>query len=423
MKARIDGIRDVAEKHLCTGCGVCAYLAPDGIEMVDDLARGRRPLVRDGADTAEALAGCPGLSLEHGPSPEGALDELREGWGPVLELWEGYAADDEVRWQASSGGAATALALHALEGEGMAGVLHIGARPDVPYLNRTQLSSTRAELLAATGSRYAPASPCDGLQRVEDADGPCVMIGKPCDVAGAARAAALRPELRSKLGLTVGIFCAGAPSTAGTLEMMRAMGFPDPTSVERVRYRGKGWPGNAEVEGGGRVERMTYAQSWGKILQRHRQWRCYMCADHTGEFADIAVGDPWYREIPEGEPGRSLILVRSERGREFLRRALEAGVLVAEPVNADRLPAAQVNLLHTRGAVWGRSLVCRLLGVPAPRYRGLATFRVWLRRLTLKQRAQSIYGTLKRVLVSKKLYRRTPVEPWTPPGAGRQGGP
>ena len=37
-----------------------------------------------------------------------------------------------------------------------------------------------------------------------------------------------------------------------------------------------------------------------------------MCADHTGEFADIAVGDPWYRPHLDDEPGRSLVLARSE---------------------------------------------------------------------------------------------------------------
>ena len=56
-------------------------------------------------------------------------------------------------------------------------------------------SRTRAELLAATGSRYAPASPCDGLKMIEDAPGPCVFIGKPCDVEGLRLSQAARPTL------------------------------------------------------------------------------------------------------------------------------------------------------------------------------------------------------------------------------------
>ena len=416
MAQRIRGIQDVAEGHLCTGCGACAYVQPSSVRMVDDLDQGRRPLVTNGADTSEALGVCPGVGLAHGADPAGTIPELRRGWGPVLALWEGYATDDDVRWLASSGGAATALALHALEHEGMAGVLHIAARPDQPLLNRTVLSTSRAELLAATGSRYAPASPCDGLGRIEEADAPCVFIGKPCDVAAARRAGELRPALGEKLGLTVAIFCAGAPSTRATLEMVERMGFGDRDAVAALRYRGKGWPGNAEATGrgtaDGRVERWTYQRSWG-FLQRYRQWRCYVCADHTGEFADVSVGDPWYRPIPEGEPGRSLVLARTERGRRAVEAAIASAALHLEPVEPHILVDSQINLLHTRGAVWGRSLVCRLFGVAAPRYRGLSTFGVWLRDLSLKQRAKSLYGTAKRVF-TKRLRHRAKVVEWDP---------
>jgi coenzyme F420 hydrogenase subunit beta len=416
----ITGIRDVAERHLCCGCGTCAYVQPDAVHMVDALDAGRRPMVDRGADTSLALAACPGVGIAHHPDEHapGVLPELLGAWGPVIEVWEGYAADDAIRLAGSSGGAATALALHAITHEGMHGVLHTAARTDVPYLNRTVMSHTRDELLAATGSRYAPASPCDGLGEVEAAPDPCVFIGKPCDVAGADKARRLRPGLDAKLGLTIAMFCAGTPSTAGTLEMIRKMGVDDPARVTGVRYRGDGWPGMAEVRAAGDPEgtrrQLTYDQSWGDILQKHRQWRCQVCADHTGELADVAVGDPWYREIPPGEPGRSLVLVRTERGREVVRRAIDRGALVLERVDPSVVERSQPNLLHVRGAVWGRTVAMRALGAPAPRYENMPTFPTWLRRLTLKQKAQSLYGTGKRVL-RRGLRNRKPVVPYEPP--------
>ena len=422
MGPRITSIRDVAEKHLCTGCGVCAFVQPEAVRMVDVVDQGRRPLPlvdARGRDlpTNEALASCPGARLEHGSPPPESIKELQEGWGPILEVWEGYAADPEVRFQASSGGAASALALHGIENLGMHGLLHIAARPDAPYLNQTVLSTTRAQILEATGSRYAPASPCDSLDLIESAPAPCVFIGKPCDVAGAMNAAAIRPSLARNLGLTIGIFCAGTPSTQGTLEMLKVMGIDDPDSLLSVRYRGRGWPGRAsarvKTDTGEELRELTYEESWGKILQKHRQWRCYVCADHTGEFADIAVGDPWYREIPEGEPGRSLILVRTSRGRQALHTALASGVLVAERVAADRLPASQPNLLRTRGGTWGRIATSRIAGVAAPTYRNLPTFPAW-QALPARQRAQSIYGTVKRI-VTRRLYRRRRYDEFHPP--------
>ena len=417
-RRRLRGITDVAERQLCTGCGVCAFVQPDDIRMVDDVAAGRRPLVRQengrDVDTSAALRVCPGLALTHGPNEPGLIEELRPTWGPVLELWEGYATDDGVRFAGSSGGAATVLARYCLDHEDMAGVLHTKAREDVPYLNETVLSTTAEELIAATGSRYAPASPCDGLAHIVDAERPCVFIGKPCDVAAADMTRQVDSALDANLGLTIAIFCAGTPTTRGTFEMLAKMGISDPSRIISVRYRGNGWPGDAEVhvrtEAGTERRTLTYDQSWGDVLQRHRQWRCYVCADHTGEFADIAVGDPWYREIAPGELGRSLIVVRTELGRALMHRALARGVLVAERVAPDRLPASQPGLLKVRGAVGGRIAMSRILGIPAPSYRGLPTWHVWLRELSVRDQLRSTLGLIRRAF-RKGLFRRHPVEP------------
>jgi coenzyme F420 hydrogenase subunit beta len=422
MSGAINSIRDVAEKQLCCGCGACAFMAPDKIKMVDTLKEGRRPLVHDESPSETApLAACPGVGLEHtfDASQPDLVRELLPGWGPVLELWEGYASDDELRLSGSSGGAATALALHGMKHEGFHGTLHIAAREDVPYLNKTVLSRSRDEMMAATGSRYAPASPCDRLDLIEESPAPCTFIGKPCDVAAVEKARHLRPQLDEKVGLTIAIFCAGTPSTAGTLEMIKAMGIDSPSTVSNVRYRGNGWPGMASVSGNVNGEattrELTYADSWGAILEKHRQWRCYVCADHTGEFADISVGDPWYRDIPEGEPGRSLVIVRSERGRRFLRAAIASGELSLERVGAKVLPASQSGLLNVRGSVWARTLVLRLMGAAAPRYTGFPMFHAWLSQLTFKEKLQSLIGTMRRIS-RKGLKTRRKVVPFDPLG-------
>lgn len=422
LPLHVDSITDVAERQLCTGCGACASVQPDDISMVDDIDAGRRPVVaphaRGEGGTHRGLAACPGIGLTHGPDPAGAIAEVRRDWGPVLEVWEGYAADDQVRFAGSSGGAATALALHGMAEQDMHGVLHIRARADVPYLNETTLSTSRDELLAATGSRYAPASPCDRLDLVRDAPGPCVFIGKPCDVAATSKVRAMDPRLDDQLGLTIAIFCAGTPTTRGTFEMLAAMGIEDPEDVTQVRYRGNGWPGMARAEAvttGGTIDReLTYDDSWGQILQRHRQWRCYVCADHTGEFADIAVGDPWYREVQEGEPGRSLLVARTPRGREFLRAAVASGAIVAEQVGADRIPASQPGLLRVRGSVWGRIAASRLARIPSPRYVGLATFPVWLWSLSFAEKLRSTIGLFRRI-GRRGLRTRHPVVPLAHP--------
>jgi len=255
-------VLDVAERRLCCGCGACAGTEPGVLEMVDVTTEGRRPRLREGAAAngelpgtgalQRALAVCPGHELSHDqlrgrslgaePGQDGLIDELRAGWGPVLAVWEGWASDGAIRFAGSSGGAATAIAAYCLEHRGAHGVLHTAAREDKPYLNRTVLSTTRAELLERTGSRYAPASPAEGIPTIKAAPGPCVFIGKPCDAAAVRKARRLDPELDAKLALAIGVFCAGTPSTGRTTSTGCARSPPARSRCRTSRPSWRRWP-------------------------------------------------------------------------------------------------------------------------------------------------------------------------------------
>ena len=184
---KIKRLQDVVNWRLCLGCGACAYFCPERkIRMVDVVNEGLRPQAADGGivDCRDCLDVCPAVGLDQSAAWKrpGVLPEALASFGPVLEIWEGHALDPEIRFKGSSGGALTALSLHGLENEGMAGVLHIGQDPDDAARNSTRLSRTRDELMVCTGSRYAPASVCERLDLVENAAGPCVVIGQPSEI-------------------------------------------------------------------------------------------------------------------------------------------------------------------------------------------------------------------------------------------------
>lgn len=318
-------MNDVARWRLCIGCGACAFACEKkNIILEDVIDTGIRPTFcgTECGECTKCIEVCPGLGVNHDSqgNKEIFLTELRESWGPVLEVWEGHAADPEVRYLGSSGGAATTIALYCLETRLTGGVLHIGKDEGEPWRNRGVISRTRQDLLFRTGSRYSPASVCDGLEAIHSVSKPIVFLGKPCDVQGLKKTQSVKEELAGKIGLAIGIFCAGTPSTLGTLELLKSLKI-DAKSVEEVRYRGKGWPGKFSVKLKGEEpvnQEVSYRESWG-FLQRYRPFRCYLCPDGTSEFADISCGDPWYREIKENDPGYSLVLVRTEKGRKVLR--------------------------------------------------------------------------------------------------------
>jgi coenzyme F420 hydrogenase subunit beta len=321
-----------------------------------------------------------------------------------LEVWEGHASDPEIRFKGSSGGILTALAVYCVEQAGMHGVLHTGQDPVDPIRNRTRLSRTRSELLAVTGSRYSPASVCDGLGLVEAAPSPCVIIGRPSEIAAVRNAARLRPELDRNVGVILSFFCAESPSTRGTVELLEKLGV-DPASVCDLRYRGHGWPGHfAPTRAGdtGPCRKMTYSQSW-EFLQAYRPWSVQFWPDGSGELADISCGDPWY-EAPDGKnPGFSLVVARTERGCEIIAAAMAAGCLSLRPAERWKLAKSQSGLLAKKGSIWGRRLAMRLFGLPITRFIGLDLWHCW-KPLAAEEKLRSTLGTIRRI-ITRKLYR------------------
>ncbi len=437
MGKRINNVEDVAAWRLCLGCGVCIPACRQGaLTLIDVESEGLRPITNGSRcrKCGECIEVCPGIRIEkdsdtdpqsrvpsqmefpkanRGSKPK--IAEFESTWGPILEIWEGYAQDTEIRFCGSSGGVATALALFCLMNQKMSGVLHIGPDADNPMANSPALSSTRADLLMRTGSRYAPAAPCLGLPLLDERSAPYVFLGKPCDVVAIRKWQHLRrsdpdsPELRT-FGVLISIFCAGTPSTRATKEILDKWSVK-PSEVVDLRYRGRGWPGETVVRTrqsgatGGSEFSMSYENSWGGILHKHTQFRCRLCPDSTGELADISCGDPWYRGIESGDPGRSLVLVRTETGRMILQEAMKAGFVRLERVADETLPRSQRSLLQKRRNLWGRLLALRMLGIPVPVYQGFHLFRNWF-SLSTVEKLRSILGTMHRVLIRKTIKRK-----------------
>ena len=415
---RIKNLQDVVDWGLCVGCGACKYASRQGtVELVNFDSTGIRPRFDPAAAKAsgELMDICPGYSVDAGlltgavPKPTTA----ERDFGPTLEIWEGHATDPEIRRRGSSGGILSALALYCLEHEGMAFVLHAGMDPDRPCLNKTVTSRTRAELLSRAGSRYAPASPCEGLSEIEQSDRPCVFIGKPCDTAAVMKLRTTRPVLDQRLGLVLTFFCAGTPSTLGTRSLLEHMQIRQ-EEVRHLNYRGDGWPGGFKVFSGdkGRQDFIPYGQAW-RALTPYVPFRCRICPDGLGRVADISCGDAWEKYDGSGSnPGMSIVLVRTRRGQEILQRAVAAGYVNLVPISADTVLAAQPHLLSKRRDLFGRLLALRLQLVPTPRFYGFSQFHSWI-RLPMLRKLRTIAGTFRRSL-SRGWWKRRPISPLPP---------
>ncbi len=410
---KIKNIQDIVDWGLCVGCGACYAVCgrPEAVNLINIESVGIRPRfdskVCNGC--VECLAVCPGYRIDaqnvvsNGNRPRVANLLI----GPTYKVWEGHARDPEVRFNASSGGILTALALYALEKEKMAFVVHTGMDPERPWCNKTKQSRSRQDLLHNAGSRYATSSPCELLRTIEESDRPCVFIGKPCDVAAVNMARKIRPRLDANLGLVLSFFCAGTPSTKATLDLLKELNV-EAEQVNALRYRGEGWPGHFRVDFSThhQEKKIAYIDSWSK-LARQRPFRCHLCPDGLGELSDITAGDAWNKyEGNGGNPGLSHVLARTARGYDTVQKAIAAGYLTLQTISPNQVIEAQ-GLVQRRREVFGRCLAMRLIGIPVTSLKNFGLLRAWLQNGNIIK-LRTVIGTFKRIL-QRRLWRRNPL--------------
>lgn len=397
-------LADITDNGLCLGCGGCvAAIGRDDLAMrYSDLGY-LRPVAAAPLSPGESRTlgeVCPGIAL-NGRDREPDYHPL---WGPIRVLATGHALDPEVRFRGSSGGVLTALAIGLVEAGEVDFVVATSAAADDPINNASGARNDRTALLGAAGSRYAPSSPLAEMEAHLATGKRFAFIGKPCDIEGLDRMARRDPRIDRQVPYRLAFFCAGVPSRRGTLAVLDALGVAH-DDCTRFQYRGNGWPGLARAtRRDGSEESMDYNASWGSILNRHLQFRCKICPDGTGEFADLVCADAWYGK--DGYPdfterdGRSLIVARTKAGERLYRRALAEGWIASEPLAVGEIAEMQPYQAHRK-----RNVLARVVGLFAargvgPRYRGLALARVALgeRKAEL---LRSALGTFRRARGNK----------------------
>ena len=286
------------------------------------LPRTSQPLADEEASSFASF--CPGLGY---PAPTHETAATRSDvFGHVEDSYTAWAQDPNLRFAGASGGALTALAQCALEKGLVDAVVSVSGDEGGEPWSRSLCLKSEDSVYSIAGSRYAPVAPFAALLSLPR-ESRVLVIGKPCDIA-----ALRRLEANGAAGLPdvlyfLSFFCAGVPSLKGTSSLLTQLGI-NSDEVQRIAYRGKGWPGHFEVETtDGRLGHMTYEQSWGTTLNKFLNVRCKLCQDGVGRYADIVAADYWSvdsRGYPTfvDQDGVSLLVARTQVGQLLIQEAV-----------------------------------------------------------------------------------------------------
>ncbi len=395
---RRSALRRVVDTGMCAGCGACTALDPQ-IEMAIDDAGFIRPSLGVEMDSHQHdvfVDVCPGRRVES--TIEASSRHVL--WGPYESVLTAHATDPDLRHAGASGGALSALLVELLESGRVDGIIHVAASDEPAIANRTVVSRTAVDVMAAAGSRYAPSAPLAGITERLDGTTIYAFVGKPCDVSTLRALARHDRRIDQQIPYMLSFFCAGVPSQHGAEAILSGLDVA-PDDVETFRFRGNGWPGAATARRrDGTEESMTYVQSWGGILSKHLQARCKICPDGTGTTADVVSADAWETDsdgypLFEERDGVSLVMTRTSKGEELVDSAVDDGRLVADPLDVDAIEAMQPGQFAK--AVYSpiRQVALAMTGRRVPRFVGFDQARR-VRAATAKRALREFAGTARR---------------------------
>ncbi|MDD5556859.1 MAG: Coenzyme F420 hydrogenase/dehydrogenase, beta subunit C-terminal domain [bacterium] len=381
-------LREIVETGLCHRCGSCAGICPAGVIRPGEDSYPSW----DGSESACTGCGlcvrvCPGLAF---PFPEqtrllfGDGAPVGEAHGVFRRAFLGYATDPAVREGGTSGGIGTQMPLSMIGAGKARGAFIVDSDDELKWRPRAVIARTREEIARGGLSKYPACSINHLFAGIGDGDGPFVFTGLPCHVHGLRKMIELKPALGEKVALTVGLLCHSCLSHQALRDIFETYGI-DGRAVERIEYRGGKLPGYIRgLLPSGEWAYLPYPrlgpdryrpnakECLTLFFKFHSPPRCRLCIDATAEFADISIGDPWFkgweaeRRLPRGY---SLVIARTERGLGALEEAERRGEIALEP-----FPEEQVRMSHApmvfpkRRRAFHNIARRRRAGLPVPSY-------------------------------------------------------
>lgn len=297
-------MKTVCQINRCTGCRACVDVCPrSAIEVKDS------KIAYNAVISEDICINC------------GACYRICPNNYPVVykrpkEWYQGWANDDYIRVQGSSGGIATAIAKCFIENNGMVcSCIFKNGEFNFELVNKVE------ELKKFSGSKYVKSNPSGIYKVIKDElknFNSILFIGLPCQIAGLKKYIGI--ELEKNL-YTIDLICHGTPSPK-VLEIFLEQYGKRLDEIRSIQFRKKNkyqiLENNKGIDTNGITDK--YMIAFFKSLINTEN--CYQCNYAKFErVSDITLGDSWGSSlsIKERKKGISLILCQTNKGMQLLK--------------------------------------------------------------------------------------------------------
>ncbi|MBW2349016.1 MAG: Coenzyme F420 hydrogenase/dehydrogenase, beta subunit C-terminal domain [Deltaproteobacteria bacterium] len=319
---------DVQDKGLCVGCGACVNLCPYFKNHQGKTVM----LFPCTLEKGRCHAYCPKTEVDYtelsqarwkrpyDASPLGTHD------GVVMAR----AGEGRAEGRVQAGGTVSALTAFALR-EGMIEEAVLTNREGLVPV--PQMVGDETGIYGCATSKYTAAPTLSEVNRAaREGIRNVGVVATPCQATALAlmRENPLdREDFVDPVSLVIGLFCTWALDTRKLIPFLESR-----VDVSRIQWMDiPPPPAEVFVLDLGNEEIQIPLDEIRALVPRG----CLLCPDMTSEWADVSVG------VLEGEPEWNTLIVRTEKGRALVDKAVEAGSIVVK-----EMPAA--NLEHLRTA-------------------------------------------------------------------------
>ncbi len=362
---------EVIQSGLCTGCAGCVIACPHDVIGYDHVEKGYRPYhLEDELGPDNCIHGEKGCTSCTRACPRfrtwepeadmhlfGRMREPNEMYGITKDLLLCRASDAYVHKIGQDGGFVSALLIWAMdEGYIDCALTSFLEGDGTSWKAIPGLARNKEEILASAGSRYTySANTLAVKQAIDEGFSKLALVGMSC------QSSALPVMWSRKVGkagkpflFNIGLLCSKTFDDAIFEELFLAKYGLHKEEMVKMNIKG-------------------VFQIWMKDGSYHEidlkechQWTregCKMCPDFAAEHADISTGG-----IGEDNDW-TLVLVRTDLGREILGRMISAGAIESRPADTDE---KAMKLLRTLSIVsrrrWpGFAEQSPIVGVPPPK--------------------------------------------------------
>jgi len=399
------------EKGLCIGCGTCEGICPtEAVKMEINEKGFYIPCINEQKciNCGLCIKVCPGIGIDFKEMYLKKFNKFPKDpyLGHIINTYIGYSTDLSIRYNSSSGGVVTALAIYAIK-KGIVDNV-IVTKLEEGKLPKAIITRDPKEILDSTGSKYTPVPVNILLKQIiqEENEKKYLFIGLPCHIHGLLKAEKYFPKLKEKIYLKIGLFCGGIPSFIGSDFILWLNGI----SGNILKYRGEGWPGVLVVKtDNGDYKKIPLLKYYEYLGAYYANPRCRLCIDHIAEFADISVGDPWFPEFKD-PVGSTIIISKTEKGEDLLQYAKKDKFIEFKELSPDKIFESQIDaILYKKSDLLFKKIALGLEAVPnygKYSFQGYPNYLVFLQTL-IYSRLSSYFAYNKNLWPLLKWYHKT----------------